>query len=92
MKVKKFEDINEQNSLSESSIDDLIEFKECLEFVTEYEVEILDALDCLDKLLKWDWKEIQDERVHLITNYSRSNKDEFMIKLIDSYCSNVVDN
>ena len=84
MKLKRF---NEH--LSESSKNDLVRFKEALEFVSEYDIELYEAIDVIDKLLKMDWEEIEEWREHLETNESRIDIDDFTIRLSNSYCSNI---
>lgn len=84
MKLKRF---NEH--LSESSKNDLVRLKEALGFVSEYDIELYEAIDVIDKLLKMDWEEIEEWREHLETNESRIDIDDFTIRLINSYCSNI---
>jgi hypothetical protein len=81
--------INE--NLSESSKDDLINLKSELEFVNEYEIEIYEVVEIIDKLLKMSWDEIEGWREHIDTNYTKGDKDKFTLRLIDRYCSNIED-
>jgi len=77
--------------LNESSINDLTDFKNTLEFVNSFDIDVYEAITVIDDLLKMSWEEIEDWRNHLLTNYTKTNLDNFIIKLIDSYCSNIVD-
>lgn len=81
--------IGEIETLNKESIHDLTEFKDALTFVSEYNLDIYDVIELIDKLLNSNWSEIMEIRNHLSTNETRSDKDEFMIELIDRYCSNI---
>jgi hypothetical protein len=52
-------------------------------------MEIYEAIECVDTLLNSSWNDIMEIREHLITNYTKADKDNFMIELIDRYCSNI---
>lgn len=84
MKIKNF---NEH--LSESSKTDLESFKESLELVSEYDIEVYEAIDVVNQLLKMTWEEIEEWRDHLESNESKIDIDDFTIRLINSYCSNI---
>lgn len=77
--------INE--NISESSKDDLIDLKNELKFINEYNVEIYEVIEIVDKLLTMSWSEIEEWREHIDTNYTKDNKDKFILRLIDRYCS-----
>lgn len=83
MKIKNF---NEH--LSESSKTDLESFKEALELVSEYDIEVYEAIDVVNQLLKMTWEEIEEWRGHLETNESKIDIDDFTIRLINEYLSN----
>ena len=78
-------------SLAESSKNDLESFKIDLEFINRYDIETHEAIDIIDKLLKMEWSEIEEWREHITTNYSKDDKDEFTVELIDRYCSDIED-
>ncbi len=76
-------------NLSEESKSDLINLKNELQFVSEFDIEIYEAIDVIEKLHKMNWKQIEEWREHLVTNYSTTHLDDFVLRLIDRYCSNV---
>ncbi len=81
--LKKFNE-----SLNESSKEDLKTLKESIRFVSEYEdMETHEAIDVIDKLLKSSWSEIEEWRESLLTNHHNDDTGNFTIELIDRYCS-----
>ena len=36
-----------------------------------------------------NWEQIKEWRTHLITNYSTTKLEDFTLRLIDRYCSNI---
>ena len=77
--------INESN-LSQKSIDDLINLKNQLQFVSKFDIEIHDATEVIEKLHKMSWSEIEEWKEHIITNYRTTKLEDFVIQLIDKYC------
>jgi hypothetical protein len=76
-------------SLSEESKSDLINLKNELQFVSEFDIEIYEAIKVIDELHKMNWEQIEEWRTHLITNYTTTQLEDFTLRLIDRYCSNV---
>jgi hypothetical protein len=81
--------INE--NLSQSSIDDLINLKNKLQFVSKFDIDLYEAIDVIEKLHKMNWEEIEEWREHIITNYRTTKIEDFVLRLIDRYCSNIED-
>jgi hypothetical protein len=77
--------------LSQSSIDDLINLKNELQFVMGFDIEIYEAIEVIEQLHKMNWEQIEEWREHIITNYSTTKVEDFVLRLIDRYCSNIED-
>jgi len=84
--IKRF---NENSELSEESKSDLINLKKELQFVGKFDIEIHEAIKVIDELHKMNWEQIEEWRTHLITNYSTTKLEDFTLRLIDRYCSNI---
>lgn len=84
--LKKFEG-NEY--LNEESKEDLTNLKNELEFINDYDIELHEAIEVIDKLQTMSWKEIEEYRSHLETNESTTDLEDFTLRLIDRYCSNI---
>lgn len=84
--LKKFEG-NEY--LNEESKEDLTNLKNELEFINDYDIELHEAIEVIDKLQTMSWKEIEEYRSHLETNESTIDLEDFTLRLIDRYCSNI---
>lgn len=84
--IKKFGKLSE--SLSEESKSDLTDLRNELQFVSEFDIELYEAIDVIDKIHKMTWDEIEEYREHLVTNYSTTKLEDFTIQLIDRFCSN----
>jgi hypothetical protein len=78
--------INE--NLSQSSIGDLINLKDQLQFVSEFDIELYEAIDVIEKLHKMNWEQIEEWREHIITNHRTTKVEDFVLRLIDRYCFN----
>ena len=76
-------------SLGEKSKSDLINLKNELQFVSEFDIEIYEAIKVIDELHKMNPEQIEEWRTHLITNYTTTQLEDFTLRLIDRYCSNV---
>jgi hypothetical protein len=75
-------------SISMSSNNELIVLKNSIELISKYDMEFYQAIEVIDKLINMtDWKDIEKWREHLLTNYRRSDLDDFTVELIDRYCS-----
>lgn len=79
--IKKFN----ENNISKESINDLISLRDELEFIKEYNVDMWEVIELIDKIIKSTLEDIEEWREHLTTNYKRSNKDELTIRLIDRF-------
>jgi hypothetical protein len=76
-------------SLDEKSKSDLINLKNELQFVSEFDIEIYEAIKVIDELHRMNLEQIEELRTHLITNYTTTQLENFTLRLIDRYCSNV---
>lgn len=84
---------NYNESLSESSKGDLIDLKNELEFLSEFDnVSLHEVIEVIDTILNMKWEDIEEWREHLETNHRRDDKDNLTIRLIDRFCSNIEDN
>lgn len=79
-------------TLSNSSIDDLNELKNELEFINNFNVEIYEVIELIEKLLSMSFNDIEDWREHIDTNSHKSQIDELTLRIIDRYCSDIEDN
>lgn len=90
MKIKKFGEINENiSTLNDESIKDLETLKDNLNFISNYNLQIFEIIECIDILLNRDWDNIVELKEHLETNAFLNDKESFMLKLINNWCSNV---
>lgn len=87
-KIEKFNTFIKE-SLSKESMSDLTNFKNELEFVSEFEIELYEAIQVIDAIQKMTWEQIEEWRLHLSTNSSLTEIDKFTLRLIDRYCSNI---
>jgi len=78
-------------TLSRSSENDLTDLKNELEFINEFDVELYEVIEVLDKILNMSFDDIQDWRDHIETNAHKSKIDELTLRIIDRYCSDIED-
>jgi hypothetical protein len=78
-------------NLSQSSIDDLINLKNKLQFVGEFDIEIYEAIKVIEQLHKMNWEQIKEWRESITTNYRTTKVEDFVLRLIDRYCFNIED-
>jgi hypothetical protein len=71
--------------LKEDIESDLINLKNELEFVSEFDIEIYQAIKVIDELHKMNCEQIEELRTHLITNYPTTELEDFTLRLIDRY-------
>ena len=81
--------INE--NLSEGSMNDLTNLMNELKFVSEFNIELYEAIEVINKLIKMNLEQIIEWRDHIDTNYSTTHLEDFTLRLIDRYCSNTPD-
>lgn len=83
-KIRKFSEVSE--SLNQSSKDDLINLKNELEFINKFDIKPHEIIIIINQLLKMNWNEIENFKEE-----AKSHNDEFTVRLIDRYCSNIED-
>lgn len=56
-----------------------------------FEIEIYEAIECINTLLNSSWEEIEEIQQSLSTNHPSSNseKEKFLLELINKWCSNI---
>lgn len=75
------------SQLSKSSKEDLASLREELQFVSEFDIELHEAIEFIDRIQKMDWEQIEELRKKLSPSHS-SSLDYFCLRVIDRYCSN----
>jgi len=80
-------------SLNDESIKDLDTFKSGLQLMGQFDIEPYEAIECIDTLLESTWEDIEEIQQSLSTNHPSSNseKEKFMLELINKWCSNIGD-
>ena len=89
--IKSFIQYKINENLSQSSKEDLKGLRDELVFINNYNVDIYSVIQILNELLTMNWTDILELREHINTNYSKDDKDELTLRIIDRYCSNIED-
>jgi len=75
-------------SVNESidSMASLTDLRDSIEFISKYDnMELYEAIDVINTLLDMDLNDAKEWRESLVTNYRKSDLDNFTIELIDKY-------
>ena len=83
--LKYIKNFDRAKGLSDESRNDLTNFKDDLLFVSEFDIELYEAIQIIDKILKSNLDQIQEWRDHLTTNYATTKNNDFILELIDRY-------
>ena len=79
------ESINSKND-SMYSMASLTDLRDSIEFISKYDnMELYEAIEVINKLLDMDLNDVKEWRESLVTNYRKSDLDNFTIELIDKY-------
>lgn len=73
-----------ENVTQESNFE-LLMIKEGLELISEYDINLGEAIECINTVLTESTFELNEIKQSLSTNYTNEPKDEYLLELIYKY-------